>query len=126
MPEPGPTHTALAERNRLLSRTRTISLGIAGGAALATLGLGTAFAHAIPGHHHPPAIQGQPAQPGGGLPGTGPSASSSGPATSSGPARTARRRGHQARRHHSIAPPAQPPAPAPSSPAPPPVSSGGS
>ena len=70
MPQPGPTHTALAERNRLLSRTRTISLGIAGGAALAALGLGTAFAHAIPGHHHPQASQAQPAQPGGGLPGT--------------------------------------------------------
>jgi hypothetical protein len=122
MPDSGPTHAALAERNRLLSRTRTISLGIAGGAALATLGLGTAFAHAIPGHHHTQAVQGQPAQPGGGLPGTGRAAGS---ASSSGPARTARR-GHRARRHHAIAPPAQPPAPAPSSPAPPPVSSGGS
>ena len=128
MPQPGPTHTALAERNRLLSRTRTISLGIAGGAALAALGLGTAFAHAIPGHHHTQASQAQPAQPGGGLPGTtgtGLPASSSGPASSPGPARTARR-GHHARRHHAIAPPAQPPAPAPSSSAPPPVSSGGS
>jgi hypothetical protein len=125
MPEPGPTHKALAERNRLLSQTRTISLGIAGGAALAALGLGTAFAHAIPGHHHTQAIQ---AQPGGGLSGTtgpAPSASPSRAARSTGPARTARR-GHPARRHHAIAPPTQPPAPAPSSPAPPPVSSGGS
>jgi hypothetical protein len=128
MPEPGPTHMALAERNRLLSRTRAISLGIAGGAALAALGLGTAFAHAIPGHSHSQAVQGRPAQPGGGLPGTtgpAPSASPSHGARSTGPARTARR-GHPARRHHAIAPPAQPPAPAPSSSAPPPVSSGGS
>ncbi|MGH3399202.1 MAG: hypothetical protein ACRDPO_31405, partial [Streptosporangiaceae bacterium] len=84
MPEPGPTHTALAERNRRLSQTRTISLGIAGGAALATLGLGTAFAHAIPGHSHPQAVQGRPAQPGGGLPGTtGPAPSASASASAS-------------------------------------------
>jgi len=131
MPEPRPHHAALAERNRLLSQTRTITLGIAGGAAVASLGLGVAFAHAIPGHsYHSSAAQGQPA---GGQAAAPPSASSSAPARSSGAAHSSgaargSRSGHGARRHHAIAPPthAPAPAPAPSTSAPPPVTSGGS
>jgi hypothetical protein len=121
MPEPRPHHAALAERNRLLSRTRTLTLGIAGGAALASLALGTAFAHALPGHsYHPPAAQAPVA------------ARSSSPAAQ--PARhdrSGRRRADRAgrphrhvRRHHAIAPPTHAPAPAPSS-SPPQVTSGG-
>lgn len=102
MPQRGSNHAALAERNRLLSQTKIITLGIAGGAAIASLGLGTAFAHDIPGHSRTPAV-----------PARSPSSPSS--PTSSSPAR---------RHHRPIAPPARPPAPAPSSP-PAPVTSGG-
>jgi hypothetical protein len=123
MPEPRPHHAALAERNRLLTRTRTITLGIAGGAALASLALGTAFAHALPGHsYHPAAAKAAPVA----------ARSSSPAAQSSGPAQRPARHGHagrrrvhrHVRRHHAIAPPTHAPAPAPSS-SPPQVTSGG-
>lgn len=112
-----------ARRGRLLGRTRTISLGIAGGAVLASLGLGTAFAHAIPGHSsHPggrPAPASAPRQAGGG--GT---PASPRPTATAGPRR--HRHGSPRRVHHRarhIAPPPQTPAPTSS---PPQVSSGGS
>jgi hypothetical protein len=130
MPEPRPHHAALAERTRRLGQTRTITLGIAGGAALASLGLGTAFAHALPGHsyhasYHPAAAQGQPGGGQSGQSGPAPSASSSSPAHRAGPGRRPRH-GHRSRHHHAIAPPTHAPAPAPSSSsAPPPVTSGG-
>ncbi len=41
---------AAARRDERLARVRKLSLWITGGAAVATLGLGTAFAHALPGH----------------------------------------------------------------------------
>jgi hypothetical protein len=128
MPLPGnqvpenqlPGREAVAHRSRLLSRTRTISLGIAGGAAVASLGLGTAFAHAIPGHKHPAGAQsaagsssgtGRPAVP----------APSAQPSRSAGPART-----HRSHHPQRLTPPPQPPQPPASTPAPPQVSSGAS
>jgi len=122
MPEPRPHHAALAERNRLLTQTRTLTFGIAGGAALASLALGTAFAHALPGHsYHPSAAKAAPV-----------AARSSSPAAQPARhARSGRRRAARAgrahehvRRHHAIAPPTHAPAPAPSS-SPPQVTSGG-
>jgi hypothetical protein len=44
------TRLAVARRDSSLSRTRKLTLSILGSAAAATLGLGTAFAHALPGH----------------------------------------------------------------------------
>ncbi|HEX3487820.1 MAG TPA: hypothetical protein VHU92_00700 [Streptosporangiaceae bacterium] len=122
MPEPRPHHAALAERNRLLTQTRTLTFGIAGGAALASLALGAAFAHALPGHsYHPSAAKAAPVA----ARSSSPAAQSSRPAghAPSGRRRAARAHRH-ARRHHAIAPPTHAPAPAPSS-SPPQVTSGG-
>ncbi|HEY2692457.1 MAG TPA: hypothetical protein VGJ50_28755 [Streptosporangiaceae bacterium] len=41
---------AARRRDQRLVRTRRATLWVAGGAAAASLGLGTAFAHALPGH----------------------------------------------------------------------------
>lgn len=49
---PLPVHDA-ARRDDRLAYVRRLSLWIAGGAAAATLALGTAFAHALPGHARP-------------------------------------------------------------------------
>jgi hypothetical protein len=116
MPVPG--HTAAEHRGRLLGRVRAISLGIAGGAAVATLGIGTAFAHALPGHSAQPAgpPAAQPAAPGPAAPAP-PTASS--PAVPSSHPRAAQAR----HRHARLAPPARPPAPATPTPQ---VVSGGS
>jgi hypothetical protein len=46
------TRIAVARRDSSLSRTRKLTLSILGSAAAATLGLGTAFAHALPGHSY--------------------------------------------------------------------------
>jgi hypothetical protein len=43
-------HSAAARRDRQLIRIRQLSLWATGVAAAASLGLGTAFAHALPGH----------------------------------------------------------------------------
>lgn len=105
-----PGHAAV-HRRRLLRRTRAISLGIAGGAAVAILGLGTAFAHAIPGHGRTAGSQAAP--PAHGQP--PPSAVASSPATPSGSAQTR----HDHGRHGRLAPPTRPPAsPAPHAPTP--------
>jgi hypothetical protein len=108
-----PGHDAAARRERLLRRTRTITLGIAGGAAVASLGLGTALAHVIPGHGRPataaPAASG-PATSGHAAP------ARTAPAPSPPPARAPHHR-------HRLAPPAAPPASAPAAPQ---ASSGGS
>jgi hypothetical protein len=45
-----PMHRAAARRDDRLATIRKLSLWITGGAAAASLGLGTAFAHAMPGH----------------------------------------------------------------------------
>ncbi|HUZ23654.1 MAG TPA: hypothetical protein VMV07_07800 [Streptosporangiaceae bacterium] len=111
-----PAYRAAAHRHRLLQRTRALSLSIAGGAALASLGLGTAFAHAIPGHAKPVGTQNAPAT-GTGAPAA--PAAQSGSAQPSSPGQSAA----PARKHQTIAPPPQPPA---NTPAPPQVSSGGS
>lgn len=46
---------AARRRDRRLVRTRRATLWVAGGAAAASLGFGTAFAHALPGHQAPAA-----------------------------------------------------------------------
>lgn len=43
-------NNASRRRDERLARVRKLSLWITGGAAAASLGMGTAFAHAIPGH----------------------------------------------------------------------------
>jgi len=106
-PRYGSARHAAAYRDRLLGRTRAISLGIAGGALAACLGLGAEFAQALPGHARPAAAGGGPHR--------------TGPATGS-------RRAPAGHRHHKhaprpLSPPSQPPA---STPAPPQTTSGGS
>jgi hypothetical protein len=49
---PHPAHSAAARRDGKLLRIRKLTLWITGGAAAASLGLGTAFAHAVPGHSY--------------------------------------------------------------------------
>jgi hypothetical protein len=43
-------HTASRRRDQRLAQIRKITLWIGGSAAAASLGLGAAFAHAVPGH----------------------------------------------------------------------------
>ena len=63
---PLPADHAARRRDDRLARARRLTLWVAGGAATASLGLGTAFAHALPGHRAPAAG----AQPGGTRPAT--------------------------------------------------------
>ncbi len=123
-------HFASARRDDRLARIRKLTLWIGGGAAAATLGLGTAFAHALPGHAAGSQTAGSTA--GAGSPGRGGSAAASAsPArgasgsahgsASGGAGSAGAKQGH----HHALAKPAQQPAPAPA-PAPPVVHSGGS
>jgi hypothetical protein len=123
-----PGHDAAARRERLLRRTRTITLGIAGGAAVASLGLGTALAHVTPGHGRPAAAGHATATRPASGPATAPRATS-GPApagraaaagTPPAPGPPPARAPHH---RHRLAPPAAPPAPAPAAPQ---ASSGGS
>jgi hypothetical protein len=116
-------HNAAARRDQRLAQIRKLSMWITGSAAAASLGFGTAFAHALPGHnsgtaprhaaHHAAA-------------GSGPTG---GARTTGGSSRSASGAGHKSRQSRSggqkLAAPAQQPAPAHSS-APPVVSSGGS
>jgi hypothetical protein len=110
-------------RDEGLARIRKISLWITGGAAFASLGLGTAFAHALPGHASAATSTGGATVSG--SPRTGAGAAQSGGPAQSG-ARTSGKTG--SRRHqHAPAKPAQAPQQPASNPAPPPVvSSGGS
>jgi hypothetical protein len=109
-PRYGSARQAAAYRDRLLGRTRAISLGIAGGALAACLGFGADFAQALPGHARP-AVAGQRPHRADPAAGT--------------------RRPQAGRRHRPggkhaprpLSPPSQPPA---STPAPPQTSSGGS
>jgi hypothetical protein len=133
--------SASRRRDARLGRIRKLSLWITGGAAAASLGMGTAFAHAIPGHTTTtggsvPAsgTNGRAASTGGtatnGSATGGSTAGNTGAATqhgSAGNTDSARKTHHR----HKLAPPASAPAAAPSTPAPaapaaPVVSSGGS
>jgi hypothetical protein len=104
-------HFASRRRDDRLARIRKLTLWIGGRAAAASLGLGTAFAQALPGHS-----AGSPTS------GTTPAAGSSSPGSgASGAAGGAKHRHHR----HALSAPAQQPAQAPPA-APPVVSSGGS
>lgn len=117
---------ASRRRDERLARIRKLSLWITGGAAAASLGMGTAFAHAIPGHSV--SARGSSTATGssasGGSSGTGSSAANG---STSGGAGPSSQPGTGRHHHHRLAPPASAPAPAPSAaPAAPVVSSGGS
>jgi hypothetical protein len=57
---PLPADHAARRRDDRLAQARRLTLCVAGGAAAASLALGTAFAHALPGHRAP-ATAAQPA-----------------------------------------------------------------
>jgi hypothetical protein len=111
-------HPAAARRDSKLLRIRKLSLWITGGAAAVSLGLGTAFAHALPGHAHS----------------AGPAGNTRTPAASTGPRHPSAGQqpaaGHRLRtgtgHRHRLAPPQQKPAPAPAPTQTQPVVSGGS
>jgi hypothetical protein len=63
---PVPADHAARRRDDRLARARRLTLWVAGGAAAASLGLGTAFAQALPGHRAAAAAT----QPGGTRPAT--------------------------------------------------------
>jgi hypothetical protein len=102
---------AAAHRQRLLGRIRVISLGVAASAVVASLGLGTALAHAIPGHARPTGAAAGSAVPG--------HRRQAAPPRSPRPVASRHEHAHRRR----LAPAPRPPA---STPAPPQVSSGGS
>ncbi len=123
---------AVRRRDERLWRTRRVSLWVAGGAAAASLGLGTAFAHALPGHRTAaagaqPAGAGQVQRGAGQVQrgagqvqrGAGQVQRGAGQAAPSSAAAPARRHGHR----QGLAPPQQPPA---TTQAPPQTVSGGS
>jgi hypothetical protein len=113
-------HHASARRDEGLARIRKISLWITGGAAFASLGLGTAFAHALPGHASAvPSSATRGGAPAGGSLRTGGGPTQPG-AVSSGDRNSGRVGGR-----HALAKPAQAPQSV-SNPAAPLVSSGGS
>jgi hypothetical protein len=122
-----PAPETATRRARLLRRTRTITLGIAGGAAIASLGLGTALAHVLPGH-------GQPVMPRAAPAGAAPAGRAPAPHAPADRTKSGRAAAGTAsapspppagpRHHpHRLAPPPAPPA---STPAPAQASSGGS
>lgn len=122
-------YTAAARRDQRLAQIRRLSIWITGSAAAASLGLGTAFAHALPGHDAGAALR--PSGHGRAAAASGPAAGNgttggSGTSRSAGSGAGHGSRGrHGSHREHKLAAPAQHPAPAPSSAAPA-VSSGGS
>jgi hypothetical protein len=102
--------SAITRRDDRLARIRRLTLWITGGAAAASLGLGAAFAHTLPGH-------------GGGAAGSPPGAHApAAPRTLQHGGRKHLMDGH--RPQGSLAAPRQAPGPAPARPAP--VTSGGS
>lgn len=109
---PQPADHAARRRDDRLAFARRLTLWVAGGAAAASFGLGTAFAHALPGHR----AQAAGVQPGGSQPvttrptGAQPSAQPAASQPASPPASPLRQ-------------PAQPPA---TTPAPAQTTSGGS
>ncbi len=114
-------HYASKRRDERLARIRKLSLWITGGAAAASLGLGTAFAHELPGHTSAAtSTAGTGATAGGSQQPAGSVTSGTHPKST---ARTAGGRHHR----RALARPAQAPTQPASTPAPPPVvSSGGS
>ena len=114
-------HSASRRRDERLARVRKLSLWITGGAAAASLGLGTAFAHALPGH----SASSQAGTSAGGLSAAGgaPAGGSSNGATASGARSGSTRRSSGHHHRHKLAQPTQQPV---NTPAPPVVSSGGS
>src|SRR5258708_35226406 len=64
---PLPADHAARRRDQRLAQARRLTLWVAGGAAAPSLGLGTAFAHALPRHPAP-----TPAPPPAGTPPAGP------------------------------------------------------
>jgi hypothetical protein len=129
---PHRTHPAVARRDRSLSRIRKLTLSIMGSAAAATLGLGIAFAHALPGHSYTSGSSGRTGPSAAGTVGAAAGAGTAG--SRSGLASPASGRGTAAHRqagtgHGGLTPPKHNPAAAPAqapAPAPPVVSSGGS
>ena len=125
---PLPADHAARRRDQRLTRARRLTLWAAGGAAAASLGLGTAFAHALPGHRASAAG----AQPGGSQPATTPQGrtqpAGARPTTGSRPATSQPASGQTGQQTTSppaspITQPAQPPA---TTSAPPQTTSGGS
>jgi len=106
---------AAAHRDSQLRRVRRLSLRIAGSAAAASLGLGAAFAHSLPGHSYAIAERESPRN----ADATGPAARGQAGSAQNG---TQHDRADHGDSQH-LAPPRQRPAPAS---APPVVSSGGS
>jgi hypothetical protein len=118
---------ASARRDDRLARIRKLTLWISGGAAAASLGLGTAFALAVPGH----AASSQPSTTGGATPGAGSPAASGpggGPASAGSASSDTPSGGkHVRHHHHKLAQPQQEPQSQPvQTPSPPVVTSGGS
>jgi hypothetical protein len=131
-------YRASRRRDERLVRIRKLSLWITGGAAAASLGMGTAFAHAIPGHTMtagattPASGTSSPALATSSSAASGSTGGTTGTTTELGSSRSAG--GHH---RHRLAPPASAPAtpkathtaaptPAPAAPPAPVVSSGGS
>jgi hypothetical protein len=116
------THEASKRRDDGLARIRKVTFWITGGAAAASLGLGTAFAQQLPGHSGTATSAGTSATIGG-APRTGASAQSGASGRAGGSGGRTSGRQHQ----HALAKPKQAPQQPASNPAPPPVvSSGGS
>src|SRR5215469_2874988 len=113
-------HAASARRDDRLARIRKLTLWVGGAAAAASLGLGTAFAHALPGHAATTPTT-SPRKPAGGIHSSGTAGqAATGPAASPSASTSPR---HHSRHGSALAQPQQQPAPTQ---APPVVSSGGS
>src|SRR5215469_5955377 len=111
-------HAAAARRDDRLARIRKLTLWVGSAAAAASLGLGTAFAHALPGHAATTPRTSHTKATGGAALSSGPgqvSSPSAAPSASTSPGRRAH--------HHALSPPPQQPAPTQAAPV---VSSGGS
>jgi hypothetical protein len=123
---PYPAHNAAARRDGKLLRIRKLTLWITGGAAAASLGLGTAFAHALPGHSYRTGSTASSSTSSSGQAGP-PRGSTGTPAThhqtAGQPSASHRTSAHP--RHQKLAPPAQAPKPASTTPPPAPVTSSG-
>jgi hypothetical protein len=119
---PHPAHSAAARRDGKLLRIRRLTLWITGGAAAASLALGTAFAHALPGHTYRTGSAGSTSSTGQ----AGPPRGSAVPPAARHHAAGSRASHHASAhsRHDKLAPPARAPKP-PSTATPAPVTSSG-
>jgi hypothetical protein len=128
------TRIAVARRDSGLSRTRKLTLSILGSAAAATLGLGTAFAHALPGHTYTTPSRGTGSSAttgsaGSRTAGTGTRSSGGSTGTTPSPAASSQGASHRssaASHHAGLSRPKQSPVAAPAQTQAPVVSSGGS